>query len=65
MKNYLEVNEAASSITGYSKNIVHKYGDYQLEEKREDALIQFQQLLKVRALENLLHSGWKNYSFIC
>jgi hypothetical protein len=30
-----------------------KYGDYQLEEN-EDALIQFQQLLKVRALrENL------------
>jgi hypothetical protein len=30
-----------------------KYGDYQLEEN-EDALIQFQQLLKVSLKENLL-----------
>jgi hypothetical protein len=44
-------------LNGYSKEelLSTKYGDYQLEEKREDALIQFQHLLKKRALkENLL-----------
>jgi hypothetical protein len=50
-----EVNEAASSITGYSKR---SYCPQNMgiisEEKREDALIQFQQLLKKKLKENLL-----------
>jgi hypothetical protein len=53
--NYLEVNEAASSITATQEELLStKYGDYQLEGKREDALIQFQQLLKKWEPENLL-----------
>jgi hypothetical protein len=33
MKRNLEVNEAASSITDYSKELLHKIWDYQREEK--------------------------------
>ena len=46
--NFLEVNPAASLITGFSKEdlLFSKYGDALLEEKREDAQIQFKELLK-------------------
>jgi PAS domain S-box-containing protein len=54
--NYLEVNAAASLITGFSKKelLSTKYGDSLLEEKLEDALRQFQQLLKSKSLKGEL-----------
>lgn len=50
--NYLEVNAAATSITGFSKEelLSAKYGDYLLEDARK----QFQQLLKSESLHGEL-----------
>jgi PAS domain S-box-containing protein len=60
--NYLEVNAAASSITGFSKEelLSTKYGDSLLEEKREDALRQFKQLLKSKSLKGELSAIHKD-----